>query len=143
MIGFKNMIAALAALVAFTACGGSKEEKPLDITGEWNLVNVQTRSATFGDQTVDVYISFSGDRSFTIYQMIGTGRYRRYSGTWLLSGTALTGQYSDGSHWGSSYEVELSSAGSRLTLTSDSGEVDTYQKASIPADVAANAVAMD
>lgn len=143
MIGFKNMMAALAVLAAFTACGGSKEEKPLDITGEWNLVNVQTKSATLGDQAVDVYISFSEDKSFTMYQMIGTGRYRKYSGTWILSGTTLSGKYSDGKPWGSSYEVELSSSGTRLTLTSDSGEVDTYQKASIPTDVTGNAIAMD
>ncbi len=143
MIGLKNMLLALTGLVVFAACGGSKEEKPLDITGEWNLVNVQTRSATLGDQTVDVYISFSVDKSFTMYQMIGTGRYRKYSGTWILSGTTLSGKYSDGKQWGSSYEVELSSSDTRLTLTSDSGEVDTYQKASIPTDVTGKAIAMD
>ncbi len=140
MIGFKNMMAALAVLAAFTACGGSKEDKPLDITGEWNLVDVQTKSAMLGDQTVDVYISFSGDKTFTMYQMIGTGRYRKYSGTWTLTETTLTGKYSDGKQWGSSYEVEMSSADSRLTLTSDSGEVDTYQKASIPSSVTDTAI---
>lgn len=140
MIGFKNMIAALAALVALTACGGSKEEKPVDITGEWNLVNVQTKAATLGGQTVDVYISFSSDRSFTMYQMIGAGRYHKYSGTYLLDGTTLSGKYSDGKQWGSSYEVELSSSDSQLTLTSGSGEVDTYKKASIPSDVIDNAI---
>ena len=56
---------------------------------------------------------------------------------------ALSGKYSDGKQWGSSYEVELSSSDTRLTLTSDSGEVDTYQKASIPTDVTGNAIAMD
>ena len=140
MIGFKNMIVALAALVAFTACGGSKEEQPVDITGEWNLVNVQTKSATLGGQTVDVYISFSSDRSFTMYQMIGAGRYHKYSGTYLLDGTTLSGKYSDGKQWGSSYEVELSSSDSQLILTSGSGEVDTYKKASIPSDVIDNAI---
>lgn len=140
MIGFKNMIVALAALVALTACGGSKEEKPLDITGEWNLVNVQTKAATLGGQTVDVYISFSSDKSFTMYQMIGAGRYHKYSGTYLLDGTTLSGKYSDGKQWGSSYEVELSSSDSQLTLTSGSGEVDTYKKASIPSDVIDNAI---
>ena len=140
MIGFKNMIVALAALVVLTACGGSKEEKPLDITGEWNLVNVQTKAATLGGQTVDVYISFSSDKSFTMYQMIGAGRYHKYSGTYLLDGTTLSGKYSDGKQWGSSYEVELSSSDSQLTLTSGSGEVDTYKKASIPSDVIDNAI---
>ncbi len=140
MIRLKNMIVALAALVALTACGGGKDDMPVDITGEWNLVNVQTKAATLGGQTVDVYISFSGDKSFTMYQMIGTGRYRKYSGTWALSGTTLTGKYSDGKQWGSSYEVELASSNSQLTLTSESGEVDTYKKSSIPADVADTAI---
>ena len=140
MIGFKNMIVALAALVAFTACGGRKEEKPVDIIGEGDLVNVQTKAATLGGQTVDVYISFSSDKSFTMYQMLGTGRYHKYSGTYILDGTTLSGKYSDGKQWGSSYEVELSSSGTQLTLTSASGEVDTYKKASIPSDVTDTAI---
>lgn len=140
MIRLKNMIVALAALVVFTACGGSKEDMPVDITGEWNLVNVQTKSATLGGQTVDVYISFSSDKSFTMYQMIGAGRYHKYSGTYLLDGTTLSGKYSDGKQWGSSYEVELSSSNSQLTLTSGSGEVDTYKKTTIPSDVTDTAI---
>ena len=138
MIRLKNMIVALAALVVFTACGGSKEDMPVDITGEWNLVNVQTKSATLGGQTVDVYISFSSDKSFTMYQMIGAGRYHKYSGTYLLDGTALSGKYSDGKQWGSSYVVEIS--GSQLTLTSASGEVDTYKKVTIPSEVIDTAI---
>ncbi len=140
MIGFKNMMVAIAVLVAFTACGGDKDEKPLDITGEWNLVDVRTKSATLGDQTVDVYLSFSGDKTFTMYQMIGTGRYRKYSGTWNLTGATLAGQYSDGKQWGTSYEVELSSSDTRMTLTSAAGEVDTYQKTAIPTGVVDDAI---
>ena len=140
MIRVKNMMIALAALVAITACGGNKDEKPLDITGEWNLVNVQTKAATLGGQTVDVYISFSSGKSFTMYQMLGAGRYHKYSGTYILDGTTLSGKYSDGKQWGSSYEVELSSSDTQLTLTSASGEVDTYKKTSIPSDVTDTAI---
>ena len=37
MIRLKNVFIALAALATLAACGGGKDEKPLDITGEWNL----------------------------------------------------------------------------------------------------------
>lgn len=140
MIRLRNILLAFVALTAFAACGGSKDEMPVDITGEWNLVNVQTKSATLGGQTVDVYVSFLRDKSFTMYQMLGQGRYHKYSGTWALSGTTLTGKYSDGKQWGSSYEVERLSSGNEITLTSPSGEVDTYRKASIPSSVTDNAI---
>lgn len=140
MIRLKNMIVALAALVALTACGGNKDDMPVDITGDWNLVNVQTKAAILGGQAVDVYISFSGDKTFIMYQMIGAGRYRKYSGVWTLTGSTLSGKYSDGKQWGSSYEVELTSSNSQLTLTSESGEVDTYKKSSIPEDVTDTAI---
>lgn len=86
MIRLKNVFIALAALATLAACGGGKDEKPLDITGEWNLVSIQTKSATLGGQTVDVYILFASDRSFTMYQKIGAGRYYKYSGTYVLDG---------------------------------------------------------
>ena len=135
MIGLQKLIIAIFSLTMLMSCGGGKEEKLLDITGEWNLVNVQTKAATLGGQTVDVYISFSSDKSFTMYQMLGTGRYHKYSGTYILDGTTLSEKYSDGKQWGSAYEVELSSSDTQLTLTSTSGEVDTYKKTSIPSDV--------
>lgn len=140
MIRLKNVFIALAALAMLAACGGGKDEKPLDITGEWNLVSIQTKSATLGGQTVDVYILFASDWSFTMYQKIGAGRYYKYSGTYVLDGATLSGKYSDGKLWGSSYEVELSSSDSQMTLTSASGEVDTYKKASIPSDVVENSL---
>ncbi len=140
MIRLKNVFIALAALAMLAACGGGKDEKPLDITGEWNLVSIQTKSATLGGQAVDVYILFASDRSFTMYQKIGAGRYYKYSGTYVLDGATLSGKYSDGKLWGSSYEVELSSSDSQMTLTSASGEVDTYKKASIPSDVVENSL---
>ena len=139
MIRLRNILLELVALTAFVACGGEKDEMPIDITGDWNLVNIQTKSATLGGQTVDVYILFSSDKSFTLYQMIGQGRYHKYSGTWSMTGATLTGKYSDGKQWGSSYEVERLSSG-EITLTSASGEVDTYRKATIPSSVIDNAI---
>ena len=136
MIKLKNIVLAFAVLAAVVSCG--KKEKSLDITGEWNLTRVETKSTTIGDQSVDVYVSFASDKSFEIYQMLGTGRYRKFSGTWTLTEKTLDGQYSDGTLWGSTYEVEI--AEDVMTLSSASGEVSTYKKSSIPDSVKSNAI---
>lgn len=137
MIKLKNIVLAFAVLAAVVSCG-KKAEKPLDITGEWNLTRVETKATTIGDQSVDVYVSFASDNTFEIYQMLGTGRYRKFSGTWTLTEKTLDGKYSDGTLWGSTYEVEI--AEDVMTLSSASGEVSTYKKSSIPDSVKSNAI---
>ena len=136
MIRIKNIVLAFAVLLAFTGCG--KKEKPLDITGEWNLTRIETKAATIGDQSVDVYVSFASDNSFEIYQMLGSGRYRKFSGTWTLTNKTLDGKYSDGKPWGSSYEVELTD--DLMILSSSFGEESTYKKSSIPNSVKSEAI---
>lgn len=137
MIKLKNIVLAFAVLAAVVSCG-KKGEKSLDITGEWNLTRVETKATTIGDQSVDVYVSFASDNTFEIYQMLGTGRYRKFSGTWTLTEKTLDGKYSDGTLWGSTYEVEI--AEDVMTLSSASGEVSTYIKSSIPDSVKSNAI---
>ncbi len=132
----KTIASALAVLVISVSCG--KKEKALDITGEWNLVALETRAASIGDQTVDVYISFMSGGTFEMYQMLGAGRYRKYSGTWTLTGSTLAGKYSDGTQWGSSYEVEKED--DVMKLSSASGETGTYKKSSIPDSVRSDAI---
>lgn len=121
-------------LLALSLSGCKKEAKPLNITGEWNLTKIETRSTTLGGQTVDVYISFTSDNKFELYQMLGTGRYKKHSGTWTLTDKVLNGKYANGSSWGSSYEVAVDANSLTLTSTS-SGEVDTYKKTTIPSSV--------
>ena len=137
MMKFKNIVLAFAVMAAAVSCG-KKAEKPMDITGEWNLTRVETKATTIGDQSVDVYVSFATDKSFVIYQMLGTGRYRKFSGTWTLTDKTLSGKYSDGSQWGSTYEVEI--AEDVMTLSSASGEESTYKKSTIPASVKSEAI---
>lgn len=91
------------------------------IAGDWNLTRISTKTATLGDQTIDVYLRLSSGNTFELYQMLGDGRYRYVSGSWSLSGTTLSGTYTDGTAWGSSYGVELSSDGNTMTLTGSGG----------------------
>lgn len=128
----KTVIAALLAVLALAGCKKNKTEKPLDITGTWNLTGIETKAVQIGDETVDVYVEFVSDNTFNLYQMIGQGRYVQYDGTWALDGTTLTGAYTDGTAWGSSYEVSV--ADGTLVLSCD-GEVYTYTAAEIPADL--------
>lgn len=122
-------------LLAVTACKKGPQEDPTpSCVGEWQMSNIEVKSVSYAGQTLDVYLAFREDGSFELYQMMGQGRFRKYSGQWTLEGNVLSGKYSSKKPWGSTYEV--SADGETLTLTSvESGEKDTYQKTTIPESV--------
>lgn len=149
----KKLFALAAVLLTIAACGGKDNpDTPsptpgggggggsttkLDVTGSWELSNVETK-VSVGSVNVSVYISFTSDGSFTLYQKIGEGRYTRFTGTYTISAdNKLSGKYSNNAAWGP-YTAAMASG--KLTLTSAGGkEVDTYTKiSSIPAAVSGN-----
>lgn len=149
----KKLFALAAVLLTIAACGGKDNpDTPsptpgggggggsttkLDVTGSWELSNVETK-VSVGSVNVSVYISFTSDGSFTLYQKIGEGRYTRFTGTYTVSAdNKLSGKYSNNAAWGP-YTAAMASG--KLTLTSAGGkEVDTYTKiSSIPAAVSGN-----
>ena len=127
-------------LLGLFSCSKSEEHKPLDITGDWNITSITTKSATIGSQNVDVYISFQQGGAFTLYQKTGSGRFQKYEGTWTLSGKLLSGNYSDGTSWGTTYNVSLHDE--MLTLESNTTpvEVSVYKRTSIPQSVVSEAI---
>lgn len=132
------------ALLCVLFAGCKKEhakDETLNITGSWHLTDLlqtDTRSVTIGQETIDVYIDFATDNTFRLYQMVGAGNYRRYSGTWTLADNKLSGIYDDKTPWGSEYNIELNSASTELTLTS-AGEQYVYTKTEIPDEVLSSA----
>lgn len=123
----------LSALVSFSSC--KKEEKTLDVKGEWELTEVKmaTKSALVGAETVTVYVKFSEDGTFAMYQKVGDGRFVAFSGSWKLAGSTLSGTYADGTSWASSYEVSVNN--STLTMTTEDGaDVFVYKASTIPYD---------
>lgn len=123
----------LSALVSFSSC--KKEEKTSDVKGEWELTEVEmaTKSALVGAETVTVYVKFSEDGTFAMYQMVGDGRFVAFSGSWKLAGSTLSGTYADGTSWASSYEVSVDK--STLTMTTGDGlDVFVYKACTIPYD---------
>jgi hypothetical protein len=123
-----NILLIGAALI-LSSCGESgKESKALDITGTWELTDIEiTKAAQLGSETIEVSITFNQDKTFSLSQTLGSGRPKDFSGTWQLTGTILTGKYSNGKAWGSSYEVTVN--GTEMTMTPEGGaEIYTYKK---------------
>jgi len=120
----------LAAAACLTGCKDDRKPENIDITGIWNIMNIEqtTKSAAVGNQTIDVYIEFKSDNTFSLYQMLGSGSFRRFKGTWSLDGNVLNGKYSDNSPWGTSYEADVD--GDVLTLASP-GEIYTYKRSDV------------
>lgn len=138
----KKLLLMAACVLAMVACKkeGGDEPGPAQeqsIAGIWELTSVATKAAV-GDVQVSVYIEFTNNGNFTLYQKIGEGRYTKFTGTYVLSSDGkLSGAYSTLTNWGP-YDVSLN--GDTLALTSAGGkEVDTYKKiASIPENVINN-----
>ena len=129
----KRILWILAAVLVLAGCH-KEDKKGLDISGDWQLTGVETRTVEYGGEPVDVYLRFE-KKAFSLYQKLGEGRYRAYSGSFSLSGTVLTGKYSDGKDWGAGYDVTLD--GNTLTLVSrtSSPETDVYTRTTIPQEV--------
>ena len=117
------------------SCGGDKktEHKDTRIQGEWHLTLWNAAAPT----EFDAYVAFAADNTFDIYQRIEQVGYQHFQGTYLLDGTRLSGQYSDRTPWGSTYEVSFDAEGNIMTMTSEAsvGEISVYKRTEIPQSV--------
>lgn len=114
------------ALFAVAACSDPEAEKLEKIVGEWHY------SGTESGVVIDVYVGFSQDYTFELYQKIGDGAHHLYKGKYKFDGEILSGTYSDYTPWAHEYKVTRS--GSSLTLASVASPdySVTYKKESIP-----------
>ena len=126
----KRLLYMLAAIM-FIATGCNKEENKIDyktaILGEWLYAA--------DDMGVSIYVEFEAEGAFSLYQQLGEGRYRKYTGNWSCEGNILSGAYADGTPWGSSYQMGINAGTMTLTALNGSNEVMTYVKQSIPDEV--------
>lgn len=119
-----------------SGCGKeNKEDKALDITGQWELIDIQTKAAQIGDAAIEVYIEFKEDNTFSMWQMLGVGRHEKMSGTWTLTGNVLNGKYSDNKDWGTGYNVSIESDNLYMTEMKTGSEVCVYGRCTIPSDL--------
>ena len=118
-----------------SAC--SKEDK--DICGEWHLSDISVVTKAQEPYDISVYLAFSKNGSFDLYQKLQDGKYVHYTGKWEMADGQLYGYYTDGTPWGAgSYGVSLSSKTLKLTANNGLGEVTTYKREKIPSSVKEN-----
>lgn len=134
------LMMAVAAILCLAGC--SKKSDGNTVVGEWHLTDISPVTKSEEPYGVSVYLSFSDNGSFDIYQKLQEGRYKHFSGTWEMNKNTLYGYYEDGTTWGGgSYDVEFVSSQLdsplKMTLTAGngSGEVTTYERGKIPSDV--------
>lgn len=135
-----RLLACISAVAASLSCG-NEAAKAVDVVGEWELYSIDGTPADGLEEgfKTTVYLSFTAEGNFEIFQKLGEGRFRKYEGTFSVTEDLLSGTYSDGESWGATYKAE--NGGSTLTLTAQNGsnEVSIYNACTIPADVRSEA----
>ena len=129
MKGIVNKILfAAAAILALASCVKSEEALVKNLAGDWYYETVES------DVPVQVYVSFAKDMTFQLFQKVGDGAFRRYTGTYTFDGTVLDGVYSDKSTWKEAKNVTID--GDILTAVGvKTGETITYVRKLVPATV--------
>jgi hypothetical protein len=133
-----NILASIIILALAVSCKKAPNVE-VGIVGEWQLTEMTGYEAS---AIPAVYIEFTAEKNFDIYQKVGdVSRFRKYSGTYAVAGTIVTGEYNDGEVWGSAYRVSLEADGEVLVMTAvtldaagavaSEGEVTKYVKASL------------
>lgn len=135
-----NILTSTLLLVVFAASCDRAPKVAEGIIGEWQLTEMDGHEAS--SVSTSVYIEFKADNSFDMYQKVGEVlRYRKYVGTYSVTGSIVSGEYKDGEEWGSDYRAAVEADGQVLVLTAvtldgngavlEEGEVCKYTKASL------------
>lgn len=105
-----------------------------NMAGEWELT-AWSPSSSFPDATHTVYLKIEGN-NFTTYQVNVNGvGVVAYTGSFELSGSTLSGKYSDNTAWGSTYEVAEMRENQMIWQATGTDEKSTYFRTEIPEDV--------
>lgn len=125
----KRILLIISAVLILASCGkdGKKKTTADYLYGEWHSTSISV--------TGDVYISFTDDMKFEMFQKIGEGAYRLYRGSWNVEGDLLTGKYNDGEDWAAAYTVTVDDRSLTMISTNDAAEKSTYTRTEIPEDV--------
>ena len=123
----KILLVAAAGLV-LASCAKSEEAAVKKIAGDWYYETVES------DVPVQVYVSFAKDMTFQLFQKVGDGAFRRFTGTFTFDGTILNGVYSDKTAWKEAKSVAV--VGDVLFMEGvTTGESIAYVRKLVPATV--------
>ena len=115
-----------ATVVALGLVSCSKTDPNLEkISGEWYWQGTENGIA------LEVYLAFNTDGVFDLFQKLGDGAFRHYTGTYTFDGVTLKGVYSDKTLWAHEYTVTLSADSLTMTYVGEDVSI-TYVKKTIP-----------
>lgn len=133
----KKIIYIFAILALFVATSCQKDAgQAYKFVGDWHY------TATENGVAEDVWVSFSGDATFEMYQKIGDGPYWYSKGEFEYDEQTgvLAGVYSDRYPWKYSYAVSVNGNTLVMTAVEIEGYSVTYNKETIPAEVRAKSL---
>ena len=126
-------IVLILAVALFSAVSCQKDSVRIleQIAGEWHY------SAVENGVSEDVYVSFTEDGLFEMYQKIGEGPYWYSAGEYALDAESmvLSGVYTDRYPWKYTYKVSVSDNTLTMSALEQEGYTVTYSRENIPASV--------
>ncbi len=128
---FMFAVALLASVAMFSSCGSGESYSPkAAIVGCWQL---QWSDANI--DYADVYAEFNEDMTFTLYQKLQSPTFKHYTGNYLIANGVLSGEYSDGKSWGTSYNIVIDNDVMTLTSTTNSDDISVFNRCEPRSDV--------
>ena len=94
------------------------------ICGEWKSLATDTEAA--------IYLAFSSNGTFELYQNLTGNGYEIFRGKWSLEGNVLSGEYNDGEQWAYSYTFLHWDKFISLTTIGDESLVFEFVQSEIP-----------
>ncbi len=128
------LVAAFVSAVSCTKSTKSNENMVYAaIEGEWHMTSWSGEMS----ESIDVYVEFNADRTFVLYQKLKKQYFVKYAGQYSIVDNVLTGLYDDNTPLNSSYNVDLNSDNTRLTLSSREhpDDITIFAKEPIPSTV--------
>lgn len=120
-----------ASLLIAVGCTKDASKVMNQLSGDWHY------AAEENGVKEDIWISFSEDGTFEMFQKIGDGPYWYTKGEYALDSKTkvLSGIYSDRYPWKYSYKVSISDKTLEMAAVELEGYKLTYAKETIPAQV--------
>lgn len=101
-----------------------------DIAGTWHLALWRGAVPSF-----DVYLSITEGGVVSLWQRITTHEWELYYSTAEINNGVISGLYTDGVAWSTSYSISLSGDSMTWVATNDSTDISVYERAELPDDL--------
>lgn len=127
----KTLLIAFAAIALAAGCQKESDRMLGDLAGDWHY------AAEESGVTEDVWISFTEDGTFEMFQKVGEGPYWRSEGefTYDADSKVLSGVYSDRYPWKYTYAVSITGSTLEMRAVENDAHAVVYSRETIPASV--------